>query len=90
MDMNIVIRSIVVTPLTGDDGWNVSIGAGGAITALSESDDEYEEMLLKARAVKEAVEMWASSATGRDSHHDSNHAAEAAESLLELNVEVPK
>jgi para-aminobenzoate synthetase len=90
MDMNIVIRSIVVTPLTGDDGWNVSIGAGGAITALSESDDEYEEMLLKARAVKEAVEMWVSSATGRDSHHDSNPAAEAAESLLELNVELPK
>ncbi|KAI2511412.1 chorismate binding enzyme [Fragilaria crotonensis] len=97
MDMNIVIRSIVVTPLTDgggdgddDDGWKVSIGAGGAITALSESDDEYEEMLLKARAVKEAVEIWASSPTSRDSH-DGNHApATAAESLLELNVEVPK
>jgi para-aminobenzoate synthetase len=68
MDMNIVIRSAVLTPdmtrmtAQGDDKhvWNVSIGAGGAITALSESDDEYEEMLLKARAVLEAVQLWAS------------------------------
>jgi para-aminobenzoate synthetase len=57
MDMNIVIRSAVLTPKK--DGWRVRIGAGGAITALSESDDEYEEMLLKARAVVEAVQMWA-------------------------------
>jgi para-aminobenzoate synthetase len=57
MDMNIVIRSAVLTP--EQDGWRVTIGAGGAITALSESDDEYEEMLLKARAVVEAVQMWA-------------------------------
>lgn len=59
MDMNIVIRSAVLTP--EQDGWRVSIGAGGAITALSESDDEYEEMLLKARAVVEAVQIWADS-----------------------------
>jgi para-aminobenzoate synthetase len=57
MDMNIVIRSTVLTP--EKDGWRVRIGAGGAITALSECDDEYEEMLLKARAVVEAVQMWA-------------------------------
>ena len=58
MDMNIVIRSAVLTP--DNNNWKVSIGAGGAITALSESDDEYDEMLLKARAVKESVEIWAS------------------------------
>jgi para-aminobenzoate synthetase len=39
--------------------WNVRIGAGGAITALSESEDEYDEMLLKAQAVTTAVEEWA-------------------------------
>jgi para-aminobenzoate synthetase len=55
MDMNIVIRTAVIA-----DGGKVSIGAGGAITVLSEFEDEYEEMLLKARAVQDAVELWAS------------------------------
>jgi len=61
MDMNIMIRSATVTPTETKDEWKVSIGAGGAITALSEAEDEYDEMLLKARAVKEAVQKWASS-----------------------------
>ena len=69
MDMNIIIRTAVVTPAEGsedskeeetNDKWDVSIGCGGAITALSDSEDEYNEMLLKARAIKEAVECWAS------------------------------
>ena len=64
MDMNIVIRSALIRPeldLTSDDTskWKVSIGAGGAITALSESEDEYEEMILKASAVIRAVDDWA-------------------------------
>ncbi|KAL6578046.1 hypothetical protein OROMI_010374 [Orobanche minor] len=48
-DLNIVIRSIVI-----DDG-EASIGAGGAVTALSNSNDEYEEMVLKTRAPIKAV-----------------------------------
>lgn len=59
MDMNIIIRSATVTPTKEKGEWKVSIGAGGAITALSEAEDEYDEMLLKARAVKHAVEKWA-------------------------------
>ena len=74
MDMNIVIRSAVLTPSrtssgSGDEGepsgsetWNVSIGCGGAITALSESDDEYREMLLKSRVVRSTVSGWAAHA----------------------------
>ena len=58
MDMNIVIRSAVAVPSQRQHGWDVSIGAGGAITALSESNDEYEEMLLKASAIMEAVQEW--------------------------------
>jgi len=63
MDMNIVIRTAVVTPSSLSDGedsmlWDVAIGAGGAITALSESQDEFEEMLLKARAIRKSVEQW--------------------------------
>ena len=65
MDMNIIIRSAVLTP--EEDGWKVRVGAGGAITALSESEDEYEEMLLKARAVVEAVQLWANLAPERTS-----------------------
>jgi len=79
-DMNILIRTAVVTPSlesesesesesVGDEGdrvgesgrllsWNISIGAGGAITALSDSEDEFDEMMLKARAVTDSVREW--------------------------------
>jgi len=101
VDLNIIIRSAVVTPccsldeemiavegeeegegeggrgkennqknkdykVTGEEkriGWNVRIGAGGAITALSDSDDEFDEMMLKARAVQESVREWAGSSS---------------------------
>lgn len=57
MDMNIVIRSAVVTQ-DGEKGQRIKIGAGGAITALSDPQDEYEEMLLKCGAILEAVQDW--------------------------------
>ncbi len=43
IDLNIVIRTIIIT-----DGI-ASIGSGGAIIAASTAEDEYQEMLLKAR-----------------------------------------
>ena len=60
MDMNIVIRSAVLTSSPSGQEWKVSVGAGGAITALSDTQDEYSEMLLKAGAVVDAVDEWGS------------------------------
>jgi para-aminobenzoate synthetase len=76
MDMNIVIRSAILTPSddtdNGEDGmesWKVSVGCGGAITALSDSNDEYEEMLLKSRIVRSTISDWvAQTATERIQH----------------------
>lgn len=57
MDLNIIIRSAVVASRGGEQV--IRVGAGGAITALSEGQDEYEEMLLKSRAVVESIQSWA-------------------------------
>ena len=42
VDLNIVIRTIVITPTMAE------IGVGGAITYLSDAEQEYDEMILKA------------------------------------------
>ena len=44
-NLNIIIRTIVCSP------YSTSIGIGGAITALSDPDQEFEETLLKAKAL---------------------------------------
>lgn len=56
-DLNIIIRTAVITPTS------ISLGSGGAIIALSDTDDEYDEMLLKTRALVSAIGFFA---TGRD------------------------
>lgn len=62
MDLNIVIRTAIVTRDAGGGGdggdgvmSRVSVGAGGAITMLSVGKDEYEEMMLKGSAIVRAV-----------------------------------
>jgi para-aminobenzoate synthetase len=48
-DLSIVIRTLVASP------GRLQIGSGGAIVAASDPEAEHEEMLLKARAVLDAV-----------------------------------
>jgi para-aminobenzoate synthetase len=48
-DLNIVIRTIVI------QGNRLTVGAGGAIVLESDPDEEFEEMLLKARAPLSAL-----------------------------------
>jgi para-aminobenzoate synthetase len=57
MDLSIVIRTIVMRP------GRTTIGAGGAIVMQSDPEDEFDEILLKARAPMAAI---ARAATGRD------------------------
>jgi para-aminobenzoate synthetase len=49
-DLSVAIRTIVV------DGESTTIGAGGAIVAQSDPEDEYGEMLLKASAPMRALD----------------------------------
>jgi para-aminobenzoate synthetase len=58
MDLSIVIRTIVLR-----EG-RTTIGAGGAIVMQSDPEDEFDEILLKARAPMAAI---ARTATGSDS-----------------------
>jgi para-aminobenzoate synthetase len=49
-DLSVAIRTIVL------DGETARIGAGGAIVTMSEAEDEYAEMLLKAAAPLRALD----------------------------------
>ena len=51
-DLNVVIRSI----LYNEKNSYVSFSVGSAITAGSKAENEYEECLLKARAMKQVLE----------------------------------
>jgi para-aminobenzoate synthetase len=48
-DLSIVIRTLVAA------GDTVSFGVGGAVTALSDVDDEYAETVVKSRAMTTAL-----------------------------------
>ena len=67
MDMNIIIRTAVLTPgdnnIEGMDTWKASVGSGGAITALSNSDNEYNEMLIKSEVVRRSILEWVAKVT---------------------------
>jgi para-aminobenzoate synthetase len=65
VDLSIVIRTIVIRPRPPGGGANkTTIGAGGAIVMQSDPDEEFDEILLKARAPMAAI---AQAITGSDS-----------------------
>jgi len=49
-DLNIVIRTVVM------DGEKTTLGVGGAIVMQSDTEEEYEEILLKGRAPMQAID----------------------------------
>ena len=49
VDLSIVIRTAVVS------GGTISIGMGGGVVALSDPDEEFDEAMLKSRALTEAI-----------------------------------
>jgi para-aminobenzoate synthetase len=57
VDLSIVIRTIVIRP------GGTTIGAGGAIVMQSDAEDEFDELLLKARAPMSTLAL---AVTGRD------------------------
>ena len=57
-DLSVAIRTAVVTP------GEVTIGAGGAVVMPSDPEAEHDELLLKARAVVEAVALVATGDAG--------------------------
>jgi para-aminobenzoate synthetase len=57
-DLSIVIRTLVATEA------GATIGSGGAIVMLSDAEDEYDEMLLKAQPLLDAVSLSGEAQTG--------------------------
>jgi para-aminobenzoate synthetase len=55
VDLSIVIRTIVIRTRPTGEGAKTTIGAGGAIVMQSDPAEEFEEILLKARAPMAAI-----------------------------------
>lgn len=63
-DLSIVIRTAIIAA-SGGGAPRLRVGAGGAITALSDPDDEWEEIMVKARPVLGAVSRSIAGAEGK-------------------------
>jgi para-aminobenzoate synthetase len=72
-DLNIVIRTIVM------DGETTTIGTGGAIVMQSDHEAEYQEIMLKARALINALAAYAAPNGEIHVHEGESHMAAAGD-----------
>jgi aminodeoxychorismate synthase component I len=72
-DLNIVIRTIVM------DGATTTIGTGGAIVMQSDHEAEYQEIMLKARALINALAAYAAPNGEIHVHEGESHMAAAGD-----------
>jgi len=63
-DFSVVIRTLVCDRLP-DQSWRLSLGLGGAITADSVPEDEWDEVITKSRGVLQALGASFPAATAR-------------------------
>lgn len=63
-DFSVVIRTLVCDKLP-DQSWRLSLGLGGAITADSDPEDEWDEVITKSRGVLQALGASFPAATAR-------------------------
>lgn len=54
-DLSVVIRTLAMQEVVGTAGWRLSLGVGGAVTADSVPEDEWDEVLAKAHGVLSAL-----------------------------------
>jgi para-aminobenzoate synthetase len=77
VDLSIVIRTLVATA----DG--ATIGAGGAIVMLSDPEEEYAEMLLKAQPLLDAAAL----ASGDEHRRADGHAREEVDDVGDVHAD---
>uniref|UniRef100_A0A7S2TZ06 Chorismate-utilising enzyme C-terminal domain-containing protein n=1 Tax=Lotharella oceanica TaxID=641309 RepID=A0A7S2TZ06_9EUKA len=65
VDLNVVIRTLIWTPEM------LTLGTGGAIVYMSDAEEEHVEMLLKTRAIFEALSIY-DRRTARDNRDKDN------------------
>jgi para-aminobenzoate synthetase len=77
-DLSIVIRTLVATAA------GATIGAGGAIVMLSDAEEEYAEMLLKAQPLLDAV---SASRSGDEHRRADGHAREEVDHVGDVHAD---
>jgi anthranilate/para-aminobenzoate synthase component I len=82
VDQSVVIRTIVKR------GNSLELGAGGAITWLSESDKEWDEVMVKANAVAKALPLLNTESLSFDTYASLEQSA-IKKDIISVRIPVP-